>query len=114
MSNITQFHKNLLTTFKNNHKNIINRISGDVYGDELVVTIRKEKEGRFHCINSTCLRIKPFTGKPHHMEIEEIVVGYDSEGYPWSDHMGGRIIDCSGLNVDCAIKLIETEMSERI
>jgi hypothetical protein len=85
-----------------------------VYGNRLVVTIRKENEGRYQCINATCFNIRPFTGKPHHMELEEIMSGFDCEGSPWSDHMGGRIIDCSGLNVNGAINKIITEMNERI
>lgn len=113
MKNITIFHENLLTAFAVANKNIIKRISGNVNGDELVVTIRSEHQGLCNCINSTVLTVHP-GNKKHHMEIEEILVGYDEEGSPWSDHMGGRVIDCTGMDVDTAIDTIVAEMNEHI
>ena len=37
------------------------------------------------------------------MMIEEIFIGYDGEGAPWSDHMGGLTVDCNGLKTKSAI-----------
>lgn len=48
------------------------------------------------------------------MKIEEVWVGYDAEGSCWSDHMGGTIVDCSGLNVQGAIEKIVDGMNEHI
>lgn len=48
------------------------------------------------------------------MMVEEIMVGFDSDGYHWSDHMGGTIVDCSGLNVQGAIEKIVAGMNEHI
>ena len=33
------------------------------------------------------------------MMIEEIFIGYDGKGYPWSDVMGGLTVDCNGLKI---------------
>lgn len=112
MAAITKFHENLFTAFKNSHKDIINRIWGQVFNDRLVVTVRKEKEGRCNCINASTLTIYP-TGT-HKMIVEEVVAGYDSDGSRWSDHMGGKVIDCTGKNVKGAIELIVAEMNNRI
>ena len=114
MTNITKFYENLLTSFINANKNIRKRISGAINGNELVVTIRSKQEGLRNCINATQLFIKPFTEKPHHIDLSEILVGYDEEGSRWSDHMGGRIIDCTGKNVQGAIDEIVAEMNNRI
>lgn len=109
---LTQFHEKLLTAFGNENKNMLNRINGEIRGNELVVTVRSEKQGLCNCINATILSVHP--GKTHQMEIEEIMVGYDSDGSRWSDHMGGHIIDCTGKNVADAINLIVTKMNERV
>lgn len=109
---LSKFYEKLVIAFGTANKKILDRIHCEIRPNELVVTIRSEKQGKYNCINASVISVRP--AKTHQMMVEEIMVGFDSEGSPWSDHMGGRIIDCSGLNVDGAIKLIETEMSERI
>lgn len=42
----------------------------------------------------------------HTMRADEIWVGKDSEGDSWSDHMGGLIIDCTGMNCETALDTI--------
>ena len=109
---LIKFHENLLNAFFIANKNILNRISGDVRDNELVVTIRKEKQGLCNCINASIITVRPV--KTHQMMIEEVMVGYDSEGYRWSDHKGSTIVDCSGLNVQGAIEKIVDGMNEHI
>lgn len=112
MTTLTKFYEKLSTAFTTSNKNIIKRISCQEYDKELVIEIKKEKQGLIKCINSKLLRIKPF--EKHKMIIEEVLVGYDEEGSSWSDHMGGHIIDCTGKNVDEAINLILTKMNELV
>ena len=109
---LAQFHENLLIAFGKANKIILDRIHGEIRGNELVVTVHREKQGLCNCINATILSVHP--GKTHEMEVEEVMVGYDSDGCRWSDHMGGRIVDCSGLNVEGAIEKIVAEMNTRI
>lgn len=104
------FHKNLLIAFGKANLIILDRIHGEIRDNELVVTIRSEKQGSCNCINASILSVRP--AKTHQMLIEEVMVGYDSEGSNWSDHMGGRIVDCSGLNVQGAIEKIVAGMNE--
>lgn len=113
MTTIKQLHEKLLESFKTANHNIINRIGSVIIDDKLLVTIRSKKEGMCNCINASNLTIKPYSEK-HKMIIEEVFVGYDSEGSRWSDHMGGHIIDCTGKNVDEAINLIVTKMNELV
>lgn len=47
------------------------------------------------------------------MLIEEILVGYDGEGSPWSDHMDGVIVDCTGLKTKGAIDKIVEKFIEK-
>lgn len=112
MTTLTKFYEKLSTAFTTSNKNIIKRISCQEYDKELVIEIKKEKQGLIKYINSKLLSIKPF--EKHKMIIEEIWVGYDAEGSSWSDHMGGHIIDCTGKNVDEAIDLIVTKMNELV
>lgn len=107
-----QFHKNLLIAFGLANKIILDRIHGEIRGDELVVTIRSEKPGLCNCINASIISVRP--GKTHQMMIEEVMVGYDSDGSHWSDYMGGTIVDCSGMNVQGAIEKIVAVMNEHI
>lgn len=113
MTKIAQFHENLLNAFETSNKKILNRIYGRVNGDTLEVVIRREHEGLSNCINATILTIHP-TDEKHHLELEEVVVGYDAEGSHWSDHFGGRIIDCTGMTVRGAIDTIVAEMNEHL
>ena len=109
---LAKFHEKLLIAFGKANIKILDRIHGEIRGNELVVTVRREKQGLCNCINATIISVHP--GKTHQMEVEDIMVGYDSEGSHWSDHMGGRIIDCAGLNVEGAIEKIVAEMNRRI
>ena len=113
MATIKEFHEKLLVAFGKANKIILDRLHGEIRGNELVVTVRREKQGLCNCINASILSVHP-GNKKHQMEIEEIMVGYDSEGSDWSDHMGGRIVDCTGLNVEGAIEKIVAEMNERV
>ncbi len=47
------------------------------------------------------------------MMIEEIFIGYDGEGNPWSDHMGGITADCNGLKTKGAIDKIVEKFIEK-
>ena len=109
---LTQFHEKLLVAFGKANKTMLDRIHGEIRGNELVVTVRSKKQGLINCINASILTVHP--GKTHQMEIEEVMVGYDSEGSRWSDHMGGNIIDCTGKNVGEAINLIVAKMNEKV
>ena len=113
MVNMTKFHEILLDAINLANKKIRNRISSEIVGNELHLEIRREKQGSYNCINSTLLSVHP-SGMKNKMEIEEVWVGYDGEGSPWSDHMGGRIVDCNGKNIQGAIELIAAELNTLI
>lgn len=86
-------------------KNNLNVDSARVDNDQLIVNIRTDR-GVCNCINIHQYIIWPC--ETHQMMIEEIFIGYDEEGSPWSDHMGGRTVDCNGLNSKGAIdKIVE-------
>jgi hypothetical protein len=107
-----KFYEKLVIAFSTANKKILNRIHCEIRTNELVVTIRSEKQGLCNCINASVISVRP--DKTHKMMVEEIMVGFDSEGSPWSDHMGGTIVDCSGLNVQGAIEKIVDGMNEHI
>ena len=109
---LAKFHEKLIIAFGTANKKILDRIHCEIRGSELVVTIRSEKQGLCNCINASIISVRP--AKTHQMMIEEIMVGFDSDGYHWSDHMGGSIVDCSGLNVQGAIEKIVDGMNEHI
>jgi len=113
MKTIAQFHENLLTAFAVANVKIIKRIAGHVNGDTLEISVKAEKQGSRHCINSYLYTVKPYS-KPHHMMIDEVWVGYDSEGSAWSDAMGGQIVDCTGKTVDEAIDLIVETINKKL
>ena len=50
--------------------------------------------------------IRADKNKKHTISVDEIWIGEDSEGSPWSDHMGGLIIDCNGMNCQTALDTI--------
>ena len=109
---LSKFYEKLVIAFGTANKKILDRIHCEISTNELVVTIRSEKQGLCNCINASIISVRP--SKTHQMMIEEIMVGFDSEGSPWSDHMGGTIVDCSGLNVQGAIEKIVDGMNEHI
>ena len=109
---LSKFYEKLIIAFGTANKRILDRIHCEIREKELVVTIRSEKQGLYNCINASIISVRP--SKTHQMMIEEIMVGYDSEGSRWSDHMGGTIVDCTGLNVQGAIEKIVDGINEHI
>lgn len=89
-----------------------NKFDTDYQNDALILCFKSKKQGTCHCINSMQVYIHPDMRADHHMETEEIWVGYDEGGYPWSDHMGGRSIDCTGMKSADAIKKIADQVYE--
>ena len=110
---LTAFYENLACAFAVANKNILKRLSTAKRDGELQIQIRSEKQGFVNCINARVFTLKPGKQK-HHMEIDEVWVGYDAEGYHWSDAMGGHIVDCTGMNFDKAIDTIVAKINERL
>lgn len=109
---LNKFYEKLIIAFGIANKKILDRIHCEIRDSELVVIIKSEKQGSYNCINASVISVRP--AKIHQMMVEKIMVGFDSDGYHWSDHMGGTIVDCSGLNVQCAIEKIVDGMNEHI
>ena len=109
---LSKFYEKLIIAFGTANKKILDRIHCEIREKELVVTIRSEKQGLCNCINASIISVRP--SKTHQMMIEEIMVGYESDGSRWSDHMGGTIVDCTGLNVQGAIEKIVDGINEHI
>lgn len=91
-------------------KNNLNVDSARVDNDQLIVNIRTDR-GVCNCINIHQYIIWP--SETHQMMIEEIFIGYDGKGYPWSDHMGGLTVDCNGLKSKGAIDKIVEKFIEK-
>lgn len=111
------FFENLTTAFTSSYSKtpeIINRIDSHIDDDTLSIIIHREKAGLIRCVNATVLEIRPDANKKRHMLCQEIWVGYDSEGYHWSDAIRGRLVDCTGLTINQAIDKIVTEVKEMI
>lgn len=70
-----------------------------VYNEALFL-MKPRKDSR---INLYRIDIKAAKGKPHCLDVDEIWIGQDAEGNPWSDNMGGLLIDCNGMNCGEAI-----------
>lgn len=90
-------------------KNNLNVDSARVDNDQLIVNIRTDR-GVCNCINIHQYIIWP---SETHLMIEEIWVGYDEEGSPWSDHMGGVIVDCTDLKSKGSIDKIVEKFIEK-
>ena len=114
MKGIAEFQNSVLTTFANSNLKMIKRIAGEVFADALQISVRREKQGLINCGNATLFTLHPVKHKPHFMELEEVWVGYDGEGSRWSDHMGGQLIDCTGLTITGAINKIVEKINERL
>jgi len=110
---ITVFYENLACAWAVSNKEILKRLTSHIEGNTLHLKFAAEKQGLRHCINATLFEVKPCAEK-HKIEIDEIFVGYDSEGYHWSDHMGGQIVDCNGLKIDSAIDLIVETLNKKM
>ena len=82
------------------------------FDNSLTITLRTG-HGRIQCINEKCYHIAAHELAAHTIKLEEIWVGYDGEGSPWSDHMGGVIIDCTGLKSKGAIDKIVEKFIEK-
>ena len=93
---------------------VIKRIGAKIDEDATEITIRREKQGLRDCINATVIKIHPDANKKHHMLCQEIWVGYDAEGYHWSDAMRGRLVDFTGLTTNQALDHIVAEIKEMI
>ena len=100
------FLEELCTAVKNMAvENNLNVDSTSVDNDRLIVNIRTDR-GIRNCINIHQYTIFPC--RTHQMLIEEIWVGYDKEGSPWSESMTDYIVDCTGLKSKGAIdKIVE-------
>ena len=108
---LEMFLEELCTAVKNAAvKNNLNVDSARVDNDQLIVNIRTDR-GIRNCINIHQYIIWP--SETHQMMIEEIFIGYDGEGSPWSDHMGGVIVDCTGLKSKGAIDKIVEKFIEK-
>lgn len=81
------------------------KFTQQIKGDTLVLSFPYES-GKVECINTKEIGIHPDHEREHCISVEEIWVGYDAGGYPWSDHMGGILIDCNSMNVNTAITTV--------
>ncbi len=91
-------------------KNNLNVDSTSIDNDELTLNIRTDNGTRY-CINSHRFIFRPCD--KHEMMIEEIWIGYDKEGSPWSDFMSGVIVDCTDLKSKGAIDKIVEKFIEK-
>lgn len=91
-------------------KNNLNVDSTSVDNDQLTINIRTDR-GVCNCINIHHYIILP--SETHQIMIEEIFIGYDGEGHPFSDYMGGLTVDCNGLKIKGAIDKIVEKFIER-
>ena len=108
---LEMFLEELCTAVKNAAvKNNLNVDSARVDNDQLIVNIRTDR-GVCNCINIHQYHI--WSCEKHQMMIEEIFIGYDGEGAPWSDHMGGLTVDCNGLKTKSAIDKIVEKFIEK-
>jgi hypothetical protein len=85
-----------------------------ISGDTLILTYPFKNPGTHSCINRKEIYIHPVPDRKHQIDIEEIWVGFDAEGYPWSDHMGGVYVDCTGMNVKTAISAITEKVFAKL
>lgn len=114
---LKNFFENLAAAFATSYTKtpeVIKRMYSKIDDDKMKIMIHREKQGLRDCINATVIEIHPDANKKHRMVLQEIWVGYDSEGYHWSDAMHGHLVDCTGLTKDQAIDLIVAEAKEMI
>lgn len=76
----------------------------------LTIAFKSKNPGKFSCVTEKLLTIHPDTSKPHHLLVEEVWIGFDSEGSLWSDHMGGNDIDCTGMTFQSSIDHVVKEI----
>lgn len=95
---INEFYKNLAT--KLTPANVNSKMKINVYFDAVELEWPVENQ-----LTKT-LVIRSDKNVKHRMCVDEIWTGEDSEGSPWSDHMGGLNIDCTGMDCQTAIDTI--------
>ena len=76
----------------------------------LAIAFKSENPGKYNCVTKKLLTIHLDTSKPHHLLVEEVWIGFDGEGSPWSDHMGGKDIDCTGMTFQSSIDHVVKEI----
>ena len=76
----------------------------------LTIAFKSENQGKFNCVTKKLLTIHPNTVKPHHLRVDEVWIGFDGDGSPWSDHMGGKDIDCTGMTFQSSIDHVVKEI----
>ena len=103
MAKMTEFLKTLALNLEAVNNKMAYRIQDNT--NTLKVQFRAKKEGLVNCINCVELCIHP-SGEQHKMQVDEIWLGYDGDGCRWSDFMGGRVVDCNGMNAKNAIENI--------
>lgn len=110
MKKIENYFEQLATAFAvefHKQKHMYN-VSKEIGYDRssLVLKFDSKTQCDCNCINSKYLAIRLIEGIPHHISIGEVWVGFDGEGSRWSDHMGGVVLDCTGLTVQSSIDYI--------
>lgn len=110
MKKIENYLEQLATAFAVEffkQKRMYNLSKGNSYDhNALILKFDSQTPGVRSCINTKCLTIHPTKDTPHHISIGEVWVGFDGEGSPWSDHMGGVDLDCTGLTFQSSIDYI--------
>ena len=95
---MNEFYKNLATELA--PVNVNSKMKVNVYYDAVELEWPVDND-----IAKTIV-IRADQNMKHTMRVDEIWIGKDSEGSPWSDNMGGLIIDCTGMNCQTALDTI--------
>jgi len=114
MKKIDNYFEQLATAFAVEYvlrTHMHNLVIGKDYTGCLYLTFRSPKQGVCACVNAKQLYIHPSKEKAHHLLVEEVWVGFDGEGSPWSDHMGGREVDCTGMTFQSSITHMVKEIA---
>ena len=85
-------------------------VNGSIVGKSEKLVICRQFPGKR--ISARYLELYPAKGVAHHLDIDEIWVGRDSEGSPWSDNMGGRRIDCTDKTMKAAVQELAKALLE--
>ena len=118
MKKIDNYFEQLATAFAVEYvvrTHMYNLVIGKECSGCLYLTFRSPEQKTSACVNAKQLYIHPTKEKAHHLDIDEIWIGFDGEGSQWSDHMGGREIDCTGMtfqsSIDHMVKEIVTHFN---
>ena len=114
MKKIDNYLEQLITAFaveylKRTHIYEIERVNPEDKS-VLAIAFKSENPGKFNCVTKKLLTIYPNTAKPHHLLVDEVWIGFDDNCSPWSDHMGGKDIDCSGMTFQSSIDHVIKEI----